>query len=309
MQMITCRFVIVAMVGAALAVSGTVFQGSMRNGLASPTTLGVQSGGVVGGAIYVLCFMKEQTGIFTQADVIAQRAAMTIFERYAQSFFIMAGSFVAVIFVVSIARIAGSGKVSSIALILTGMIFGSVVGGVTGLIQYWLMLNDTYGTKTYELRYMMMGTFSRTYTVEHLLLTGVPIAIGLVVIMLFRTRLNMLVFGEEDARAMGMRVDLTRNTLVAIVTILTAIVISFCGTIGFVGFFIPHLARRVTGPDFRWLMPASALFGAIFMMVIYYIATCVNYADNINFMTSLIGGTAVLIMLIYYRRKSHADWA
>lgn len=309
MQMVTCRYVVVALVGAALAVSGTVFQGSMKNGLASPTTLGVQSGGVAGGSIYVLFFMTETTGIISYSEIHEQRAAMTIFERYAESFFILIGCFVAVVFVLTIARIAGRGKVSTIALILTGMIFGSVVSGITGLVQYWLLLFDPYGNRTYELRFMMMGTFSRTYTFEHMMLVGVPIAVGLVILMCLRTRLNLLVFGEEDARAMGIRVEFTRNLMVAIVTIMTAIVISFCGMIGFVGFFIPHLARRVTGPDFRWLMPASALIGAIFMMVIYYIASCVNYADNINFMTSLIGGIAVLILLVRYRRKSHADWA
>ena len=309
MSVIIYRFIVVGLVGAALAISGTVFQGSMKNGLASPTTLGVQSGGVAGGSIYVLFFMTESTGLITSAEITQQKAAMNLFERYAPSFFILAGCFIAVIFVLTVARIAGRGKVSSIALILTGMIFGSVVSGITGLVQYWLMLFDSYGERTYQLRFMMMGTFSRIVTLEEMLLVCVPVAAGLILLLGLSPRLNLLVFGEEDARAMGIRVEFTRNLMVAICTIITAIVISFCGSIGFVGFFIPHLARRITGPDFRWLMPASAMTGAIFLMIIYYIATCVNYADNINFMTSLIGGIAVLIMLIRYRRKSNADWA
>lgn len=309
MQMVVCRFIIVGLVGAALALSGAVYQGSLKNGLASPTTLGVQSGGVLGGAIYVLLFMTVETGVTTYSKTHDELISMNILQRYAESFFIMAGCFLAVIFVIVISKTAGRGKISSIALILTGMVFGSVVTGVVGLVRYWLLMNDAYGNKTYELRYMMMGTFSRTFTFEHLLIVGTPIVIGIIVIMCLRSRLNLLVFGEDEARTMGIRVELTRNIMVAIVTILTAIVISFCGMIGFVGFIIPHMARRFIGPDFRYLIPASAMLGAICMMVVYYIATVVNYADNINFMTSIIGGIIFLIMLVKFRRNSNADWA
>lgn len=309
MDMVVCRFAVVALVGAALASSGAVYQGTLRNGLASPTTLGVQTGGVLGGTLYVLFLMPEPTSGMHYSEIIAQREAMNVFQKYEQAFFIMLGALLAVAFVITVARIAGRGKISSIALILTGMMFSGTVGGAIGLVRYWLMLTDTYGNRTYELRFMMMGTFSRVFTPEHLMLTGIPIAAGLIIIMLMRNQLNVLVFGEDEARVMGMRVDLTRNLMVGIVTILTAVVIAFCGMIGFIGFIVPHMARRITGPDFRWLLPGSAMTGAITMMIIYYVATAVNYSDNINFMTSLIGGTAFLIMMIVSRRRSNADWA
>ena len=309
MDLVVCRFAAVALVGAALASSGAVYQGALRNGLASPTTLGVQTGGVLRGTVYVLFFMPAAVTGMHYSEIIEQRQAMNILQRYEEAFFIIGGALLAVCFVVTIARIAGRGKISSLALILTGMMFSGTVGGAIGLVRYWLMLTDTYGERTYELRFMMMGTFSRVYTPEHLLLVGAPIAIGLVVIMLLRNRLNLLVFGEDEARIMGLRVDLTRNLMVTVVTVLTAVVIAFCGMIGFIGFIVPHMARRITGPDFRWLLPGSAMLGAITMLVIYYVATAVNYADNINFMTSLIGGTGFLIMMIKARRQSNADWA
>lgn len=309
MDLKVCTFAAVALVGAALACSGAVYQGSLRNGLASPTTLGVQTGGVLGGTIYVLFFWPASVSGMHYSEIIAQRQSLNLLQRYEESFFIIAGALVAVAFVVTVARIAGRGKISTVALILTGMMFSGTVGGVIGLVRYWLMLTDTYGDKTYELRFMMMGTFSRVYTLEHLMTVGIPIAAGLIVIMFMRSRLNLLVFGEDEARVMGLRVDLTRNLMVTMVTIMTALVIAFCGMIGFIGFIVPHMARRITGPDFRWLLPGSAMVGAITMLVIYYIATAVNYADNINFMTSLIGGSAFLIMMIYFRRRSNADWA
>ena len=141
------------------------------------------------------------------------------------------------------------------------------------------------------------------------MLVAIPVLLAITAVMLMRSRLNLLVFGEDEARSMGIRVELTRNLMVGIVTFLTAIVISFCGQIGFVGFIIPHLARRFVGPDFRYLVPGSALLGAVCMMTVYYIATVIGYSSNINFVTSLVGGTIFLIMIIRFRNKRYADCA
>lgn len=309
MEVVVCRFVIVGLVGAALALSGAVYQGSLKNGLASPTTLGVQAGGLLGGAVYVLFFMTVGENISRYSVRREMWNTMNIFQRYEESFFIMAGCFIAVIFVIAVAKTAGRGKISSVVLILSGMIFSSAVGGAVGLVRYWLLMRDTYGMRTYELRYMMMGTFSRTFTVQHLAVIGIPILIGIIIVMMMAPRLNLIVFGEDEARTMGLNVEVTRNVMLAVVTVLTAVVISFCGMIGFIGFITPHIARRITGPDFRHLIPGSALLGAICMIVIYYIATLVNYADNINFMTSIVGGSIFLVMLVRSRRRSNADWA
>ena len=156
---------------------------------------------------------------------------------------------------------------------------------------------------------MMLGTFDRIISLESLLLLAVPACMGITAVILMRGRLNLLVFGEDEARVMGMRVERTRNIMIALVTILTALVISFCGQIGFVGFIIPHLARRFTGPDFRYLIPGSALLGAICMTAVYYIANLASYASNINFITSLVGGSIFFIMIIRFRNKRYADWA
>lgn len=106
-----------------------------------------------------------------------------------------------------------------------------------------------------------------------------------------------------------MRVEFTRNLMVGIVTALTAIVISFCGMIGFVGFIVPHMTRRITGSDFRYLMPASALMGALCMTIVYHVAGIVGYTSNINVMTSVVGGAIFLAMLIRFRSGRNADWA
>jgi ABC-type Fe3+-siderophore transport system permease subunit len=68
------------------------------------------------------------------------------------------------------------------------------------------------------------------------------------------------------------------------------------------------MARRIVGPDFSYLLPASALIGSIIMMVIFHVAMAVGWAANINLMTSLVGGCIFLVMIVWFRRKSHADW-
>ena len=303
------RYIAVALVGAALSVCGAVYQGAFKNALASPTTLGVQSGCVLGGTIYVMFFASFSTETTTAAQVHQELENMNIFERNAQSMAILIGCFAGVTAIVAISRIVGRGKISSIALILCGSVFGSFITGGVELMQYYLLLHDPYGDRTYALRFLMLGTFDRVISLEDLMLVAIPVLLAITAVMLMRSRLNLLVFGEDEARSMGIRVELTRNLMVGIVTFLTAIVISFCGQIGFVGFIIPHLARRFVGPDFRYLVPGSALLGAVCMMTVYYIATVIGYSSNINFVTSLVGGTIFLIMIIRFRNKRYADWA
>lgn len=290
--------------GAALSVSGAVYQGSFKNAMASPTTLGVQSGGVMGGMIYVML-------IYAQGVSAAKNDAdtMSIFQKYEMSFFVLAGCFFAVALIVTLSKIVGRGRVSSVALILSGFIFSGFIGGIEELVQYRMLLENTYDDRTYLLRYMMMGSFDRVASLEQLLIMGIPIVTGIGIIIFFRNRINILVFGEEEAKTMGINAERERNITVAVVTAITAVVISFCGMIGFAGFIIPHIARRFTGPDLRYLIPASALLGADIMMFVYYAATCFNYSTSINFMTSLAGGLIFLCMLIRFRSRKNADWA
>jgi iron complex transport system permease protein len=294
-------------VGAALAISGSVYQGAFRNALASPTTLGVETGGVLGGMIYIL--LIQDNSVITGMTVLEITSGRSFFETYALAFFILIGCFAMVFIVSGCARILGRGKFSTLGLILSGVVFAGGVGEILGLIQYAMLQEDMYDPRVYALRLMMMGTFGKALTSAHLAMIGIPVASGITVILLMRGRLNLLVFGEDEAKSMGVNVRLIRFVTVGIVTALTAVVISFCGMIGFIGFIVPHMTRRLVGPDLRYLLPASALVGALVMMVIYQIATTVGWASNINLMTSLVGGGIFFVMVIIMRRRSHADWA
>jgi iron complex transport system permease protein len=301
------QYIIVALVGMALSVNGAVYQGAFRNALASPTTLGVQTGGALGGTVYILLFYKEQTGI-THALEEAQNRS--IFERYGQSIFMMVGCFMMVAFVMFVARrMNRGGRPSSIGLVLSGLVFGGAVGSVLGLIQYYLLMNDPEGGMSYALRYIMMGTFDYVYTPLHLLLIGTPIILCMAVVMTLRKKLNLLAFGEDEARTMGVNVDRIRRVTISVATVLTAVILSFCGMIGFIGFMVPHVARRMVGPDFNYLIPGSGLLGALIMMIVFHVGRALGLASTIGLMTSLVGGSIFMILLVSYRRRGHADWA
>ncbi|MDR1068996.1 MAG: iron ABC transporter permease [Clostridiales Family XIII bacterium] len=301
------QYLIVALVGMALSVNGAVYQGAFRNALASPTTLGVQTGGALGGTVYILLFYREQTGI-TYALTEAQNRS--VFERYGQSVFMMVGCFMMVAFVLFVARrMNRGGRPSSIGLVLSGLVFGGTVGSVLGLIQYYLLMNDPEGGMSYALRYIMMGTFDYVYTPLHLLLIGTPIILCMAVVMALRKKLNLLAFGEDEARTMGVNVDRIRRVAISVATVLTAVIISFCGMIGFIGFMVPHVARRMVGPDFNYLIPGSGLLGALIMMVVFHVGRAFGLASTIGLMTSLVGGSIFMLLLLTYRRRGHADWA
>lgn len=303
------KYLAVAAAGAALAVSGAVYQGSFRNALASPTTLGVQSGGVLGGTLYVMFAAEYETEAMRASEYIAKVNQLNFFQQNEQTFSVMLGCFAGVAFVVLVSKLAGRGKLSSLALVLSGSVFGSLISGIVSLVQYYLLLNDPYGARTYEIRFLMLGTFDRILTFRTLAMIVIPVAIGIALMIGARNRINLLVFDEDEARSMGIRVELTRNLLVAVVTVMTAVILSFCGHIGFIGFIVPHVARRFIGTDFRYLIPASALLGAACLILVYFVANFFDYASNINFVTSLVGGLIFLIMIVRFRNRSDADWA
>ncbi len=303
------RHCIIALVGAALAGCGAVYQGSFRNAMTSPTTLGVQAGGLLGGVLYVyFCIDGSSISIkYSELQTIYQE--MNVFHRNIQGICILVGCFVGIILVVGISKMAGRGKLSTLPLILTGFLFSSLVNSIVGLIQYYIVLTNPGDLRTNAVRGLMMGTFDNTFTLEHLVLVGVPIFVCLLVLLSLRSKINVLVFGDDEALSMGMRVGLFRNILVAVCTVMVAVIISFCGQIGFIGLIIPHIGRLLVGPDYKVLLPASMLLGGIVMLSVYSFAVSVGYGSNINLATSLTGGMLFIIFLVIYRRRRNADWA
>lgn len=309
------------LVGAALALNGTVYQGALKNALASPSTLGVMSGGTLGTLIYTLTVVTDNAqqsaanfGVTATkaSDLINTLDAMSLPEyilaTQERAIFSVIGCLVIVGLVLGIAYIAGKGKVSKSALVIAGQVFAAVITGIVSVVRTYITY---YGDEAQleALRTTVGGSISGIMGPVQFCLVAIPLVIGFIVIMALRGRINLLAFNDEEARSMGISVGKTRVAVIAVCTIMTAVVVSFCGSIGFVGFLIPHAARKLVGPDLRYLIPASALLGAVYVLVANHImALGALLNGSLGTFTSLIGIVFFIAAIIVQRRRGNADW-
>ncbi len=309
-----CQYIICMLAGAGLAVTGAMFQGALKNAMAAPSTLGVTSGAQVGVVIFVL--LGGASGLTTYAtrnasEFFAPLADMNIFEYIwatsAQSLCALAGSFVVVMLVLLIAYIAGRGKVSRSALIIAGSVFTSVITGVVQLVRYYLTVKGD-SDEAEAVTSLATGSLSSTFTPFDLALAGIPILICLIILFCMRRRMNLLAFSEEEARSMGLSPQFSRNVTIAVCTILTAVITAFCGGIGFVGFLAPHLVRRIVGPDFTYLVPASMFIGAGITLLSNIFANQALNGMGMGSVAGIIGAVVFLYTIIRQRGRGNADW-
>lgn len=290
-------------VGAALAATGAVFQGSFRNVLAGPSTMGVMAGGTLGFIIYLLLFTTSTTeAVHTTADLEAY-SSRSFGEIYGQQICILIGCVCAVALVVTIATAAGRGRLSPSAMILSGTVFSAFVSNINLLVQYDIIANDPSDSRIEAIKDMNMGNFNKITCWLDFVLLAVPIIVCLVVLILIRGKLNLLSLGEEEATTMGMNVQLYRRIMIGIGTVLTAVVVAFCGHIGFLGFMVPLVSRKLSGPDMRTLLPVSMLMGGIILTVVFDVAYIVGMTDYMNIFTSIIGSFYMVYTLIRMKKK------
>ena len=287
----------VIFVGGALAACGAVLQGSFRNVLAGPSTMGVMSGGTAGCLFYLLVFTESTTvAVNTTADMSAYYSA-GFFKVYCQQFCVLIGCVAGVLLILGIATIAGRGRLSPMAMILSGTVFSNAIGNLTMLVQYYMILKDPEDTRIDALQDLMMGNFDGVSDLRTLLMLILPILICLIVICCLANRLNLLSLGETEALTMGINVKFYRYLMVALSSLLTALVVAFCGRIGFLGFMIPLVGRKLAGANMRRLVPASILLGAILLTLVYDVAYVAGMTDYLNLFTSSIGCIVMAVTL------------
>ena len=291
------RSIVIVLAGGCLAASGAVYNGAFRNILASPSVLGVQSGGGLGNLLYVLLFVSGQSRIIRYSEMAAQTESFTLLDRNLQQAMVMAGCFLAVFLVAGAATAIGRGRLRTSHLLLSGLIFSSVIGSFTGLVQYYLTMSNPADVRIEVIRGLSMGSFERAYTGEHVLTMLAFLLPCFVILMLLSTKMDALALGEEEAMALGLPVRRFRNFIIAVNTVMTAVIIAFCGQIGFVGFIVPQMARKLVGHKFRRLLPTSMILGAIMLLCVYDIAYLTGQTAYINLFTSAIGSVMMLIAL------------
>ncbi len=293
------RYTIIVLSGAALASAGCVFQGSFKNIIASPTTMGVQAGASLGNALYTLFCVHVVTETIITQNTAEQVDSLSIWELNKQQLFAVAGSLIAIWIVSGIAALLGKGSFSGGNILFAGIVFSSFTGAIVSIIEYYFMYMDPVDTRWRALRVFGMGSFDRVITVYHLIMMAVVLVPCLLVLLLISPKLNVLVMGEEEAATMGVNVRFYRTALITVGTLMAAIVYAFCGAIGFVGFIVPQICRRFTGPDFRKLIPMCMSVGAILLLLVYNIAFWFGYNSYLNLFVSVMG----CAMMIYSLAK------
>lgn len=281
------QYLAIMLVGAALAACGAIFQGSFRNVLAGPSTMGVMSGGSLGCLLYLLFFWGTGTG-----------AAGGLWDSYAQPICTLIGCFGGVALVMIVSTAAGGGRLSPAAMVLSGTVFSSVTQSFSKLIQYYMILKDPTDVRIELIQDLMMGSLNRVTSGTTVLLMAVPILLCLGILIALSGRLNLLSLGEEEAISMGVNVPAYRYLMIVIGTVLTGVVVAFCGHIGFLGFMIPLVGRKLAGPDLRRLLPVSMLLGAILLTVVFDAAYIVGLTDYLNLFTSSIGCVVMVAVLL-----------
>lgn len=261
------------MVGAALALSGAVYQGIFKNPLVSPDFLGVSSGACVGAAVAILLSMS----------------AMVV------QVFAFFGGLLAVALTLAIPALLRSS--SNIMLVLAGIIVGGAMTSVLGFIKY---IADPE-TQLAAITYWQLGSFA--YVDNKAILSVLPLSVVAAAILLAMAWwINILSLGEQEAQSLGANVNLMRGICIVCSTILTAGAVCISGTIGWIGLVIPHFGRMITGSDNRVLLPAAMLIGGIFMLLVDTVTRIIGPAEMpVSILTGIIG--APFFAWLLYRQR------
>lgn len=283
------RYTVIVLAGAALAVSGAVFQGSFKNIIASPSTMGVQSGATLGNMLFLLFCVTPTTGfVVIQQETDAIQSA-SVLELNLQQFFAIAGSFISIIIVIYITTALGKGRFTTANILFAGTIFSSFTGAISSVINYYFLYEDPDNSRLNAMRTFSLGSFDKVTTIQHLIIVAIFLVPSLVLLTYISPKMNVLVLGEDEARSMGVNVRLYRAILIGTGTLMSAAVFAFCGQIGFMGFIVPQIARKLVGPDFKRLVVMCIVLGALIMIWIYNIALAIGMSMYLNVITTPIG--------------------
>ena len=267
------RALLAVLVGATLAVVGTVLQAMVRNPLADPTILGGTSGAAAG-AVSVMVLGWAFAGMYTLS--VAAFAGGLIGYGLA---FLLASS---------------SGGLSPLRLVLAGIAVGYLFAAVTSML---IFISEQSQTARIALFWMLGALGGARW--DQLGLPALLLVIGLVYLLAQARALNLLLFGDETATSMGVPPDRLRRVLFVVVALLTGTSVALAGGVGFVGLVIPHAARMVVGSDHRRVLPLAALVGAIFLLWSDVLARLVIQPRElpIGVITALVGAPVFALLL------------
>jgi iron complex transport system permease protein len=271
-----------ALVGAALSIAGVLFQGMLRNPLADPYLIGTSSGAALGAAIAFILPYDTLYGLYFPLTPILA----------------FVGAMLSVLFVYAIARVGGQTPV--VTLLLAGV----VINAVLVAIQTLILTISPHAQFTLESLFSWLAGGVSVTTWLPVVIVGMFVLTGFALAWMLSGVLDAFGLGEEGAAHLGLHVERYKLLVIVVGSLLTAAAVSISGLIGFVGLVVPHAMRLLLGPRHRLLMPASALAGAIFLVLADLLARSVLAPTilPVGVFTALVGAPFFLFLLRNYKR-------
>lgn len=272
------RVLAAVLIGGAMSLSGAAFQGMFKNPLVSPDILGSSAGAGFGAAMAILLS-------FGVAGVKISSFAWGI---------------LAVSLTWFISRRFGRGSDNLFLLILGGIIVSNLFQSLISMVKYAADPTD----KLPAITFWLLGSLSKA-TPQDVKIMLIPFTLCTGILIFCSGQLNILALGDEEAKTLGVNTVLLQGVVVVAATVLTAFSVSLCGMIGWVGLVVPHLARMLVGPNFKYLIPASALLGSSYLLIMDGLCRTVFPVEiPLGIATSLAG----LPFFLYLLTRQNKGW-
>ncbi len=255
------RLCVALLVGGGLSISGAAYQGMFKNPMVSPDILGATSGAALCACVAMLMHMP---------NAIVQIVSFL-------------GGLGAVLLANAATKRLSRDPI--LGLVLAGMMVSTLCQAGTSTVK---LLADP-DNELPQITFWLMGGLNRI-NIARLRSILIPMGIGFIILFCVRWHLNVLSFGEEEARSMGIKTTRSRNLIIFASTLITSSAVSVCGMIGWVGLIIPHVGRALAGSNFRRLIPTSAVLGAAFLLLVDDVARCAFTMElPIGILTAFLG--------------------
>jgi iron complex transport system permease protein len=274
------RVLLGVLVGAGLSLAGTGIQALVRNSLADPYILGVSSGASVGATLVILL------------------GAFDLFGQYALSSAAFIGALLSVMLVFTLAQVGG--QLSTSRLLLSGIALSMILSAITNFI----VISAPDDDKIHSALFWMMGSLVGADW-KSLPIVGIAVVVTFLFLLSQSRSLNLLLMGEETATTLGLNSNVFRRVLIVVISLLTGVLVSVSGAIGFVGLMIPHIVRLLVGSDHKKVLFISLFLGAIFMIWADVAARMILAPEEvpIGIVTAITGGPFFIWLL---RRSSYS---
>ncbi len=271
------RILAAVLVGAALATAGATYQGLFKNPMVSPDLMGASSGAGFG-AVIALLFSRPAFEVQLIAFIFGLAA---------------------VLLTCGVSKAVDREQNTILSLVLIGMVVAALFSAFISLVKF---VADP-DAKLPSITYWLMGGLAGV-TAPDLPMLVVPVLVGIAPMLLLRYRLNALAFGDQEAKAMGVNTGQLRAVFIVSSTVAISASVAASGIIGWVGLIVPHLARIITGPNYRTLLPASMLLGAIYLLLIDNISRLAfPFEIPIGILTAILGAPFFIYLFVKGKRS------